>query len=152
MEGIEPIMEGIDPVMLEGIDPVMGNMGAMDAATSAGLLAFLGAYMFFIFAYVAVLFIIQWKVYVKAGKPGWAALIPIYNVYVLTEIVGRPAWWTFMILIPPVFFIFSIIMAIDLAKSFGKDTGFAIGLVLLAPIFYGILAFGNAEYQGPSAA
>ncbi|MCY1040130.1 DUF5684 domain-containing protein [Corallococcus sp. bb12-1] len=94
----------------------------------------------------------MWKTFAKAGEPGWAAIVPIYNIYVMTKIVGRPAWWIVLALIPCVNFIALIILGIDMAKSFGKDTGFGIGLGLLAPVFYAILGFGDAKYQGPAAA
>ncbi|MDD3480667.1 MAG: DUF5684 domain-containing protein [Patescibacteria group bacterium] len=108
---------------------------------------------------VAVFMIVcMWKIFVKAGKPGWAAIVPIYNVIVLLEIIGRPAWWVlflFASVIPFVGWIaalaFGIIIALDLAKSFGKDTGFGILLPLLPIVGYPMLAFGKAEYKGPSA-
>jgi hypothetical protein len=91
-----------------------------------------------------------WKVFTKAGQPGWASIIPIYNWIVWCKIVGRPAWWVLLLLI--CFPIFYIIICIDLAKSFGKGGGFAVGLILLSIIFFPILGFGSAQYQGPSAA
>ena len=91
-----------------------------------------------------------WKVFQKAGKPGWACLVPIYNMVVLLEIIGRPIWWIALMFIPLVNIGVIFIISIDLAKSFGKDSGFGIGLVLLSIIFYPMLAFGNAEYKGPS--
>ena len=90
-----------------------------------------------------------WKVFTKAGRPGWASLIPFYNVYVLIKIAGRPGWWFFLLLIPFVNLIIIIILCIDIAKNFGKGVGFAIGLVFLPFIFYPILGFGSAQYQGP---
>lgn len=101
-----------------------------------------------------VVFIIAtgWKIFTKAGKPGWASIIPIYNVIVLLEICGRPIWWILLCLIPCVNFVIGIILAVDLAKSFGKEVAFAIGLILLPIVFYPILAFGSAQYLGPSAA
>ncbi len=96
--------------------------------------------------------IAMWKIFTKAGKPGWAVLIPIYNLYVLLEIVGRPVWWLIMLLIPLVNVIFMFILAFDLAKSFGKGAGFALGLIFLNLIFILILGFGKAEYVGPVAA
>ncbi len=112
----------------------------------------LGAIFWIIYLGVIILFIASfWKVYAKAGKPGWACLIPIYNFIVILEIVGRPLWWILLCLIPGVNFIIFIIVDIDLAKSFGKSTGFGIGLFLLGFIFYPILGFGDAEYQGPQA-
>ena len=94
----------------------------------------------------------MWKVFTKAGRPGWASLIPIYNVYVWCKIVGRPGWWVILMLIPFVNIVVGIIVCIDLAKSFGKGSGFGWGLALLGIIFLPILGFGSAQYQGPSAA
>ncbi len=108
----------------------------------------------FLIIYLAIIiFIIAavWKVFVKAGKPGWAAIVPIYNVIVLLEIVGRPLWWVLLFFIPIVNFIVAIIVYIDLAKSFGKSAAFGIGLLFLGIIFFPILGFGDAEYQGPQA-
>jgi hypothetical protein len=81
------------------------------------------------------------------GGPAWAVLIPIYNLYVLLQTAGRPGWWLVLYLIPLV----NIVVAIDVAKSFGKGVGFALGLIFLGPIFYMILGFGDARYQGPAA-
>jgi Family of unknown function (DUF5684) len=102
---------------------------------------------------VALLLIIaMWKVFTKARQPGWASIIPIYNLYVWCKIVGRPWWWILLMLIPLVNFIILIILSIDLAKSFGKGAGFGIGLALLGIIFWPILGFGSAQYQGPPIA
>ena len=93
-----------------------------------------------------------WKVYTKAGWPGWAIFIPFYNAYVLLKIVGRPGWWLLLLFIPLVNFVIGLIVYIDLAKSFGKGTVFGLGLFFLYPIFVPILGFGDAEYVGPAAA
>jgi hypothetical protein len=101
---------------------------------------------------IALLIIVaMWKVFTKAGQPGWASIIPIYNLYIWCKIVGRPWWWILLMLIPFVNFIVAIILSIDLAKSFGKGVGFGLGLALLGFIFWPILGFGSAQYQGPSA-
>ncbi len=103
--------------------------------------------------YLAILIVIIasfWKVFTKAGRPGWASIIPIYNLIVMLQIVGRPWWWILLMLIPIVSLVIAIIVSIDMAKSFGKGTGFGIGLALLGFIFYPILGFGDAKYQGPS--
>jgi len=92
-----------------------------------------------------------WAVFKKAGEPGWAALIPIYNIMVLLKIAGKPMWWVILMLIPFVNIIVLIIAIVGLARNFGKGAGFALGLVFLAPIFYPILAWGDAQYQ-PQAA
>jgi hypothetical protein len=93
-----------------------------------------------------------WKVFSKAGQPGWASIIPIVNVYFLCRVAGRPGWWVILMLIPIVHFIIWIILCIDIAKNFGKGVGFGIGLILLSIIFYPILGFGSAQYQGPAGA
>jgi hypothetical protein len=101
---------------------------------------------------IALLLIVaMWKVFTKAGQPGWASIIPIYNLYIWCKIVGRPGWWIILLLIPFVNIIVGIILCIDMAKSFGKGVGFGIGLALLGIIFWPILGFGSAQYQGPSA-
>ncbi len=93
----------------------------------------------------------MWKIFSKAGKPGWAAIVPIYNIIVMLQIVGRPVWWIILLIIPIVSFVISIILCFDLAKAFGKGGGFGVGLLLLGIIFMPILAFGSATYQGPVA-
>ena len=101
---------------------------------------------------IALLVIVAtWKVFTKAGQPGWASIIPIYNLYIWCKIVGRPWWWILLMLIPFVNFIILIILCIDTAKSFGKGAGFGIGLALLGIIFWPILGFGSAQYQGAAA-
>jgi hypothetical protein len=101
---------------------------------------------------IALLMIVaMWKVFTKAGQPGWASIIPIYNLYIWCKIVGRPWWWILLMLIPFVNFIILIILCIDTAKSFGKGPGFGIGLALLGVIFWPILGFGSAQYQGAAA-
>ncbi len=105
--------------------------------------------------YLAILVVIiagMWKMFSKAGKPGWAAIVPIYNVIVMLEIVGRPLWWVILMFIPLVNFIIMILLSLDLAKSFGKGAGFGIGIAFLGFIFIPILGFGSAQYQGPAAA
>ena len=102
-------------------------------------------------AIVVLLVAAMWKVFVKAGKPGWAAIVPIYNIVVLCEIAGKPAWWVVLFFIPFVNFIVAILLAIAVAKNFGKGGGFAAGLILLPFIFYPMLGFGDARYQPTSA-
>lgn len=101
-------------------------------------------------AFIALMIASMWKVYTKAGQPGWAAIIPIYNFIVLLKIVGKPWWWVIGMLIPFVNFILLIVVSVLLAKVFGKGIGFAIGLILLGFVFYPILAFGDATYTAPA--
>ena len=104
-------------------------------------------------AFVVLMIAAMWKVFSKAGHPGWAALIPIFNVYIMCKIAGRPGWWLLLFLIPFVNLIIAIIVTVDISKGFGKGVGFAIGMILLPFIFWPILGFGSAQYQGgpPSA-
>lgn len=103
-------------------------------------------------AFIVLMIASCWKVFVKAGKPGWACIIPIYNVVVLLDIVGKPIWWIILYLIPLVNIIIIIIIYVALAKAFGKGVGFALGLIFLPFIFYPILGFGDATYTKPAAA
>ena len=102
--------------------------------------------IFFIIGVITI--IANWKVFTKAGKPGWTSLIPFYNMYQLFEVAGMNGWMFLLLLVPFVNFIIIIMLNINLAKAFGKDTGFAIGLILLNPIFMLILAFSDAKYIG----
>src|ERR1700734_963890 len=86
-----------------------------------------------------------WKVFTKAGKPGWAAIIPIYNLIVLLQIAGKPWWGIFLFLIPLVNLVMAILVGIAVAKSFGRGEAFGVGLALLGFIFYPILGFGDAQ-------
>ncbi len=97
-----------------------------------------------------VIIIGLWKVFTKAGQPGWAAIIPIFNLYILCKIAGRPGWWVLLMLIPIVNFVIWIIVSLDVAKNFGKGAGFGIGIAFLSFIFLTILGFGDAKYQGPA--
>jgi hypothetical protein len=90
-----------------------------------------------------------WKMFEKAAQPGWAAIIPIYNTYIMCKIGGKPGWWVLLMLIPIVNIVFAVWLANMISKSFGKDEGFTVGLVLLGFVFYPILGFGKATYLGP---
>jgi len=96
----------------------------------------------------------MWKVFTKANQPGWGCLIPFYNIYLMLLIAGKPAWWLVLCLIPGVNFVIGIIASIAVAKNFGKDVGFGIGLALLPFVFFPILGFGSAQYAAvpPAAA
>jgi len=106
-----------------------------------------------IFAIAVTVLIVAgwWKMFEKAGEEGWKAIIPIYNVITLLKIVGREWWWILLMLIPVVGFIVWIVVLLNLATSFGRGVGFAIGLILLLPVFALILGFGSDTYRGPAA-
>lgn len=90
----------------------------------------------------------MWKAFEKAGQPGWAAIVPFYNIYILTKIAGKPGWWVLLYLIPVVNIVIAVMLSIEVAKKFGKGTGFGVGLALLGFVFWPILGFGDAKYQG----
>ncbi len=103
-----------------------------------------------IFWLAVIVFIIAsgWKVFEKAGRPGWEFIIPIYNFYIMAKISGVKNWWLVFIPIVNIYILF--VTYIALAKSFGKETGFGIGLIFLGFIFIPILGFGDAKYIGPN--
>jgi hypothetical protein len=115
--------------------------------------AFLGASLAYICCvgiFAVVLIAAMWKIFVKAGQPGWAAIVPFYNAYVMQEIVGRETWWlAIYFFLPPVW---AIVISLDLAVSFGKEMLWGIGLIVLPFIFYPLLGFGDAKYLGPKRA
>lgn len=88
-----------------------------------------------------------WKVFAKAGQPGWACLVPFYNVYVMLQIANKPTWWLILFFIPIANLIVAILVNIAIAEKFGKSTGFGIGMAFLSFIFVPILGFGDAQYN-----
>ncbi|GAB3574253.1 hypothetical protein GCM10027445_34780 [Amycolatopsis endophytica] len=94
----------------------------------------------------------MWRVFGKAGQPGWAAIIPIYNTVVLLRIVGRPWWWILLMLIPLGNIVLVVIVYLDLAKSFSKGTGFGVLTIFFSYVCIPILGFGGARYVGPAGA
>lgn len=117
------------------------DAGAEGSAAAAAGLGFLGLVYF---AVIVLLIVAGWKVFTKAGKPGWASIIPIYNFWVFFEIAGRPGWWC---LIPLFNLVMLFVIPFDLARKFGKSGAFGAGLLFLGVIFYPILAFGDAQYN-----
>ena len=109
--------------------------------------AILGTYAILVLVIAVIMIVANWKIYTKAGKPGWASIVPFYNMYVMYEIAGMNGWMFLLTFVPIANIIIQIMLYLNLAKKFGKSTGFAIGLILLNPIFLLLLAFGNAEYN-----
>ena len=94
--------------------------------------------------YLAIVVIViagMWKTFEKAGQPGWGCIIPIYNIYLMTKIAAKPAWWVIMFFIPLVNIVFAIMLYNEIAKKFGQGIGFTIGLILLPFVFFPILAY-----------
>ena len=106
-----------------------------------------GIVMLIYLAVVVLMLVATWKIFTKAGQPGWASIIPIYNLFVMLQIAGKPGWWILLFLIPGVNLVIAILTYIALAEKFGKGAGFGIGLMFLSPIFFPILAFGDAQYS-----
>ena len=121
-------------------------------ANPAAVGGIIGTLWIIILIVAALTIVPMWKVFKKAGQPGWAALIPFYNTYIMIKIAGRPDWFLLLFFIPFVNIIAAALVLIDLAKAFGKSTTFAIfGLLLFPVIGWMILAFGNATYKGPTS-
>lgn len=87
-----------------------------------------------------------WKIFTKAGKPGWAAIIPLYNIYVMLQIIKKPGWWILLFLIPYVNIVMAVLLAIGLAKAFGKSVVFGIVFLMIIPVGQFIIAFGDSKY------
>lgn len=134
---------------------------------SSSILAAMAGYFVFILAFLVFFIIVMWKIYAKAGQPGWAVLVPIYNIYVYTQVIRRPGWWILVYLVPYILMflipgsmmwvsmvlflgllVISIMDTHRLSTSFGHGVGFTIGLILLGIVFYPILAFGSSTYMG----
>lgn len=109
-----------------------------------------GSVFAFLIALVIGVFIIaaMWRVFTKAGQPGWGCLIPFYNIYLMLKIAGKPGWWLIFFFIPVINIVVQIVMTIDIARNFGRGGWFAAGLIFLPIIFFPILAFGDSVYIG----
>ncbi len=119
-----------------------------DTAAAAGGSA-AGAIIGLIFAVIAI--VALWKLFVKAGEPGWAGIIPLYNTYTLTKIAGLNPWLFLLMLVPGVNFFFAIYLMIKIGEAFGKTIGWSIVfLVILSLVGWLILGFGSATYHRPA--
>jgi len=130
------------PVSTETLPPVsQAEMIMMLMGVMMPVLLFAGAILL-------IMIIAWWKIFTKAGKPGWASLIPIYNTIVLIQIAGMPLWTFLGLFIPMINVIVWFLICLKLAQSFGKGAGYALGLFFIPFIFYPLLAFTNVEYTG----
>lgn len=105
--------------------------------------------MIIIILYLAIIILViagMWRIFEKAGQPGWGAIVPIYNLYLLTVIAQKPGWWTVMFFIPLANIVFAIMTWYEIAKKFGKDVGYTVGILLLGFIFIPMLGLGSAQY------
>lgn len=94
-----------------------------------------------------ILIAANWKLFTKAGKPGWAVLIPIYNVIVYLQIVDKPVWWIVLFFIPIVNFVITIIVLLAFVQKFGKPGWHVVLALFLGVIYFPYLAFSSAEYK-----
>lgn len=116
------------------------------AGLTGAIAAFIGVVWIIAMGMYVLQIIAMWKIFTKANKPGWASIVPVYNIYTLLQIAEVPTWYLLLLIIPVANIYATFKMYIELAHKFGKDTGFGIGLVLLNPVFILVLAFGNATY------
>lgn len=119
------------------------------------ILGLMAAYFAIVITLALIFLAAGWRIFTKAGHPGWAVLIPVYNLYVYTQVAKRPGWWLLLYfagLIPVVGSIGVIVVglldSLRIAKLFGKGSVFGIGIFLFSPIFLLILGFGSADYDG----
>lgn len=117
-------------------------------AASTGVGAILGILTVILVIVSIISIVAMWRLFTKASKPGWASLIPIYNVVVLFQISGMSPWLILLYMIPVANLIIQIMLYVNLAKAYGKGTGFALGLIFLNPIFMLILGLGSSKYVG----
>lgn len=122
----------------------MNNYSAYSAAAGMSTGTVVVDIIFLVYAIVCL-----WVIFEKAGEPGWKAIIPIYNAYIEFKIAWGKGWMFLLCLVPVVNIVIGIMFYHKLSKSFGHGVGFTLGLIFLAPIFLGIMAFGSNEYIGP---
>ncbi len=91
----------------------------------------------------------MWRIFTKAGQPGWAAIVPIYNYIVLLKVAGKPVWWVVLMFIPLVNLVVMLLILSSITRNFGKGMGYTLGLLFLGPVFFPMLAFGDSRYLGP---
>ena len=93
-----------------------------------------------------VLIASMWRIFTKAGEPGWHAIVPFLNTYTMIKVAGKPGWWFLLYLVPCVNYVVAFVVFFNVAKQFGRSAAFGVGTALLSPIFLPILAFGSSEH------
>ncbi len=132
---------------------VLGSMfqDAPNPGIPPALAALSGIFMIVSLVVAVILIASLWKLFEKAGEPGWAAIVPIYNLIVILKIAGKPIWWIILLCIPLVNIIVGILVLIAFAARFGKGVGYALGMLILPFIFYPLLAFGDSRLSAAAA-
>ncbi len=110
----------------------------------------MGVVVILYLAVIALMLVSFWKLAEKAGRQGWEGIVPIYNMYIFTQIAGLPIMWFIFMFIPCLNIVAMVMLGLAMAKVFGKEPAFAIGLILLGIVFYPLLAFGDAKYTAPA--
>lgn len=130
-------------------EPVTTSVN-LTTSDAAGVAIFSGIWLFVWLIVWVALIVAVWKLFVKAGEAGWKSIIPIYSTYLLFRIAGRNGWWFLALFVPFVNIFVLLMLAIDLAKHFGKTTVFGVvGLWLFSVIGFLILGFDDSKYIGP---
>lgn len=122
----------------------------MDDAYAAAVVGVAMVYLVIVLVVAVISLVGMWKVFTKAGKPGWGAIIPFYNTYCLFDMSMGTGWLFLLCFVPCVNVVMLVIMWIKLAQAFGKGVGFGIGMLLVPFVFLLILGFGDAQYVGPA--
>ena len=137
---------------LAAFPTIQRALAQVEYQTSSGGGGIIGAIFGLVWLAIVILSIVGlWKLFEKAGKPGWAAIVPIYNCIVMLEIVGKPIWWIVLFFIPFVNIVIIVMVLIALAKSFGKSAGYGIACIFVGFILLPMLGFSDAKYLGPQS-
>jgi len=142
------------------LTPILAQVSGNNEAAALGLImAMIAGFGMILLAGYVVVLIGMWKVFTKAGQPGWAVLIPFYNIIVLLRVAGLPWYWVFAVFLPIIpilgvlaYMVLAVMCLHRISTRFGQGVGFTIGLTLLSPIFFLILGFGSSKYVGEQPA
>jgi hypothetical protein len=142
------------------LTPLLAQASGNNEAAALGLImAMIAGFGMILLAGYVVVLIGMWKVFAKAGQPGWAVLIPFYNIIVLLRVAGLPWYWVFAVFLPIIpilgvlaYMVLAVMCLHRISTRFGQGVGFTIGLTLLSPIFFLILGFGSSKYVGEQPA
>ena len=120
------------------------SYGVSTTSGLTGAIAAMGLFFWLLSMALGVLMIVSlWKIFKKAGKPGWASIVPIYNIYIMCEIAEKEWWYVLLSCVPFVNIYAMIVLYNGMARRFGKSGGFVVGMILLPVVFFPMLAFGK---------
>lgn len=152
---------------MQNIIQILGDLSGIETLGYffMGIIIFTVISIVFLIITFIIIVISYWKLFEKASEEGWKALIPVYNVYTICQLVGINTYWLLIVIsavlllkTPFLSFIsalaiiyFNILISVSIAKSYGKEASYALGLLIFPAVFYPILSFGKAEYIGPNS-